>query len=197
MARIRAVFALDAGRRNRHRARSDLACPRTASTRSAKWASPASASACRISSRRCRRRSAGGNPTSRPRIAPPRRARLGVGSINLDLIYGLPLQTEESVARTARRALALSADRVAVFGYAHVPWMKKHQQLIPEERLPGPAARFAQQRAIHRVLDRGRRLRPGRPRPLRAPRRRDGGGGGDARASSAASRATPPTARRR
>ena len=77
---------------------------------------------------------------------------LGVGSMNLDLIYGLPLQTEESVARTARRALALNADRVAVFGYAHVPWMKKHQQLIPEDTLPGPLARFAQQHAIHRVL---------------------------------------------
>ena len=77
-----------------------------------------------------------------------RKARgLGVGSLNLDLIYGLPLQTEESVARTARRALALDADRVAVFGYAHVPWMKKHQALIPEEsaarrrRALRPAAR--------------------------------------------------------
>ncbi|WBO60925.1 radical SAM protein [Acidocella sp. MX-AZ03] len=56
---------------------------------------------------------------------------LGVTSLNLDLIYGLPLQTEASVARTARLALALSPDRVAVFGYAHVPWMKKHQALIP------------------------------------------------------------------
>ncbi len=82
-----------------------------------------------------------------------RKARgLGVGSLNLDLIYGLPLQTEESVARTARRALDLAADRVAVFGYAHVPWMKKHQALIPEASLPGPAERFAQQRAIHDVL---------------------------------------------
>ena len=77
---------------------------------------------------------------------------LGVGSLNLDLIYGLPLQTEDSVARTARRALDLRADRVAVFGYAHVPWMKKHQQLIDEATLPGPLARFRQQHAIHRVL---------------------------------------------
>ena len=77
---------------------------------------------------------------------------LGVASLNLDLIYGLPLQTEDSVAATARRALDLGADRVAVFGYAHVPWMKKHQALIPEESLPGAAERFAQQRAIHRVL---------------------------------------------
>ena len=77
---------------------------------------------------------------------------LGVGSLNLDLIYGLPLQTEEGVARTARRALDLKADRVAVFGYAHVPWMKKHQALIPDEQLPGPAERYAQLNAIHRVL---------------------------------------------
>ena len=78
--------------------------------------------------------------------------RLGVGSLNLDLIYGLPLQTAEGVARTARRALDLKADRVAVFGYAHVPWMKRHQALIPEEQLPDPVARFAQLNAIHRVL---------------------------------------------
>ena len=77
---------------------------------------------------------------------------LGVGSLNLDLIYGLPLQTAEGVARTARRALDLKADRVAVFGYAHVPWMKRHQTLIPEDTLPGPVERFAQLDAIHHVL---------------------------------------------
>jgi oxygen-independent coproporphyrinogen-3 oxidase len=77
---------------------------------------------------------------------------LGVGSLNLDLIYGLPLQTTEGVTRTARRALDLKADRVAVFGYAHVPWMKRHQSLIPEDALPGPVERFAQRGAIHRVL---------------------------------------------
>lgn len=77
---------------------------------------------------------------------------LGVASVNLDLIYGLPLQTEEGVARTARRALNLQADRVAVFGYAHVPWMKRHQALISEEELPSPLARYAQLNAIHRVL---------------------------------------------
>ena len=76
----------------------------------------------------------------------------GVGSLNLDLIYGLPLQTVEGVARTARRALDLRADRVAVFGYAHVPWMKRHQALIPEELLPGPVSRYEQLNVIHRVL---------------------------------------------
>jgi len=78
---------------------------------------------------------------------------LGIASLNLDLIYGLPRQTENSVARTARRTLALNADRVAVFGYAHVPWMKRHPALIPEEHLPNPEARFAQRRAIGDVLE--------------------------------------------
>ena len=77
---------------------------------------------------------------------------LGVHSLNLDLIYGLPLQTVESVTRTARRALDLGADRAAVFGYAHVPWMKKHQQVIAQDSLPDAEARFAQNQAIHRVL---------------------------------------------
>ena len=77
---------------------------------------------------------------------------LGVRSLNVDLIYGLPLQTQGGVASTARRALELKADRVAVFGYAHVPWMKRHQALIPEELLPGPVARYEQLNAIHRVL---------------------------------------------
>ena len=77
---------------------------------------------------------------------------LGIDSINLDLIYGLPLQTEESVARTAEKALGLGPDRIAVFGYAHVPWMKKHQSLIKDETLPGPLARFRQRAAIEKVL---------------------------------------------
>ena len=77
---------------------------------------------------------------------------LGVHSLNLDLIYGLPHQTEESVARTARKALELGADRVAVFGYAHVPWMKKNQKVISEADLPGPGERFRQQKAMHGVL---------------------------------------------
>ena len=79
---------------------------------------------------------------------------IGVRSLNLDLIYGLPRQNEESLERTARKALALRADRVAVFGYAHVPWMKKHQSLIPEDTLPGAAARFAQAKMVRRVLER-------------------------------------------
>jgi oxygen-independent coproporphyrinogen III oxidase len=77
---------------------------------------------------------------------------IGVRSINLDLIYGLPFQTPASVAETVERTLALEPERVAVFGYAHVPWMKRHQRLLPEKALPDPAARFAQRTAVDAVL---------------------------------------------
>ncbi|WP_419695620.1 oxygen-independent coproporphyrinogen III oxidase [Mesorhizobium muleiense] len=74
-------------------------------------------------------------------------ARLrGVSSVNLDLLYGLPHQTCESVEETMRQALTLRPDRIALFGYAHVPWMKKHQTMIDEAALPGTAQRFEQVR---------------------------------------------------
>ncbi|HQT63995.1 MAG: oxygen-independent coproporphyrinogen III oxidase [Acidocella sp. 20-57-95] len=76
----------------------------------------------------------------------------GISALNLDLIYGLPLQTIASVTRTAQQALALAAGRIAVFGYAHVPWMKRHQALIAEASLPDTLARFAQLNAIAHVL---------------------------------------------
>ncbi len=77
---------------------------------------------------------------------------LGIASINLDLIYGLPHQTAAGVAATVNQALRLAPDRVAVFGYAHVPWMKKHQALLPESALPGPRERYAQRQAVDAVL---------------------------------------------
>lgn len=70
-----------------------------------------------------------------------------IGGINLDLMYGLPLQTVESVVATVDQAASLRPDRVALFGYAHVPWMKKHQRLLPEDKLPGPAERLRQAEA--------------------------------------------------
>ncbi len=76
----------------------------------------------------------------------------GIGSINIDLMYGLPHQSVASVETTVRRALALDADRVVLFGYAHVPWMKRHQRLIPEQALPDSSQRFAQSRAAAQVL---------------------------------------------
>jgi oxygen-independent coproporphyrinogen-3 oxidase len=71
------------------------------------------------------------------------RAR-GVAAINLDLVYGLPHQTIDSVASTVLLSLSLSPDRLALFGYAHVPWFKKHQTMIDEATLPGREARLAQ-----------------------------------------------------
>jgi oxygen-independent coproporphyrinogen-3 oxidase len=68
---------------------------------------------------------------------------LGFGGLSFDLIYGLPHQTPERFARTLDLAASLGPDRMSVFGYAHVPWMKKHQQLIPEGALPGPEERLA------------------------------------------------------
>ncbi len=63
--------------------------------------------------------------------------KLGVKSVNIDLIYGLPYQTRESFSETLDQIIDISPDRIAVFNYAHVPWMKKNQQAMPEEALPG------------------------------------------------------------
>ncbi len=71
------------------------------------------------------------------------RAR-GVRSVNCDILYGLPYQTLATVERTVADIVSLSPDRIALFGYAHVPWMKKHQTMIPEEALPGIDMRYAQ-----------------------------------------------------
>jgi oxygen-independent coproporphyrinogen-3 oxidase len=76
----------------------------------------------------------------------------GVTSLNLDLMYGLPLQAVENVITTVAQVAALRPDRIALFGYAHVPWMKRHQKLINEADLPGPEARFAQSQAAARYL---------------------------------------------
>ncbi len=63
---------------------------------------------------------------------------LGFHSINLDLIYGLPHQKVDTFADTVDRIINISPDRIAVFNYAHVPWMKKHMALIHPEDLPSP-----------------------------------------------------------
>lgn len=77
---------------------------------------------------------------------------LGFASINMDLIVGLPYQNVASFAETLDTVLAWSPDRFAIFGYAHVPWMKKHQKLIPETDLPDFVTRLALQELIHARL---------------------------------------------
>ena len=68
----------------------------------------------------------------------------GIGGISFDLMVGLPHQTEADVARSVALAASLAPDRVAVFAYAHVPWLRKHQRLIDESALAGAAGRAAQ-----------------------------------------------------
>lgn len=68
--------------------------------------------------------------------------KLGFDSINLDLMYGLPFQTNESFERTVQKIMQISPDRIAVFNYAHVPWMKKHMNLIKVEDLPKPEVKL-------------------------------------------------------
>lgn len=60
----------------------------------------------------------------------------GIKSINFDLIYGLPHQTPQTITQTIQDVTALQPDRLALFAYAHVPWMKKHQELLEEGGLP-------------------------------------------------------------
>lgn len=76
----------------------------------------------------------------------------GIGRLNLDLMYGLPRQTVMDVLRSADLAADLGPDRLALFGYAHVPWMKRHQRLIAEDDLPGASDRFAQAEAAADML---------------------------------------------
>ena len=76
----------------------------------------------------------------------------GFTSINFDLMYGLPGQTKASVGRTAQQAAGLAPERLAVFGYAHVPWFKKHQRMIADAELPGVNERYAQARTIEAEL---------------------------------------------
>jgi len=85
-------------------------------------------------------------------------AELGVSALNIDLLYGLPFQTRDSLRRTLDDVLSLSPTRIALYGYAHVPWMSKRQQVIPTAALPNPEQRFdlfldAQSRFVHAGYD--------------------------------------------
>jgi oxygen-independent coproporphyrinogen III oxidase len=61
---------------------------------------------------------------------------IGYTSINFDLIYGLPLQTKESIIETITKSISLQPDRIAFYSYAHVPWTSKAQRLFDEHDLP-------------------------------------------------------------
>lgn len=94
------------------------------------------------------------------RIQPPEMVRhsvdglraAGVTGINFDLIYGLPHQTVDTLLNTIALCVDMKPDRIALFGYAHVPWMAKKQRLIDEAALPDIQARLAQSQAAAAAL---------------------------------------------
>lgn len=82
--------------------------------------------------------------------------KFGIQSINFDLIYGLPFQSKESFSHTLDSVLSLEPDRLAIFNYAHVPWMKKTMRKIDESTLPLPSQKLQiLQECIHKLLANG------------------------------------------
>ena len=66
----------------------------------------------------------------------------GIKSLNADILYGLPHQTPTKIANSVQQLLSLGPDRVALYGYAHVPWMARRQTMIPSDHLPTPQERL-------------------------------------------------------
>ncbi|MFB9263111.1 oxygen-independent coproporphyrinogen III oxidase [Bradyrhizobium erythrophlei] len=85
-------------------------------------------------------------------ISVERLRRAGIGRINFDLLYGLPLQTVASCRDTVAKCLALNPDRFSVFGYAHIPSFKKHRRKIPGSTLPDSGEQYLQSEAITEAL---------------------------------------------
>lgn len=69
--------------------------------------------------------------------------KYGINNINFDLIYGLPLQKLDSFRETLRQVVSLKPTRLAIFNYAHVPWIKKTMRKIDENMLPTPQEKLA------------------------------------------------------
>jgi oxygen-independent coproporphyrinogen III oxidase len=80
--------------------------------------------------------------------------REGISALNFDVMYGLPRQNVDTIVATANRVVGLGPDRIALFGYAHVPWMKTHQRLIDEATLPTSDERIALARAARETFRR-------------------------------------------
>jgi len=77
----------------------------------------------------------------------------GIAAVNVDLMFGLPRQTLASIEDTVRGVIALGPSRLAIFGYAHVPWMKSHQKLIDAATLPGAQERLRQAALARAMLE--------------------------------------------
>lgn len=76
----------------------------------------------------------------------------GIAHLNLDLMYGLPKQSAADLETSIAQALTLRPDRIALFGYAHLPLALPRQRLIRDDDLPGPEARFDQSLLAHAQL---------------------------------------------
>lgn len=79
----------------------------------------------------------------------------GFEGVNIDLVYGLPFQTPERFEKTLEDILRLHPNRLAIFGYAHVPWARANQKGIDEEALPGPRERLHLLVLAHQTLAEG------------------------------------------
>lgn len=85
----------------------------------------------------------------------------GIRSLNFDIMYGLPLQTADSVRRTCELVAAMAPDRIACFGYAHLPRLKANQRRIDEAKLPSQDQRFEQAKIMSEELVRAGYVRVG------------------------------------
>ncbi len=83
-------------------------------------------------------------PIEVTRLAVDRLRAAGVTAINIDIMYGLPHQTERHIQTTIDAVLTVAPERLSLFGYAHLPNFKTHQRMIDEAALPGPEARWRQ-----------------------------------------------------
>ena len=76
----------------------------------------------------------------------------GLKSLNLDVLYGLPHQTLDSFTQTLEHVIALQPDRLAIYGYAHVPWVSKRQVMIKQDNLPDSEARYTLAACADRIF---------------------------------------------
>ncbi|MBL3701133.1 oxygen-independent coproporphyrinogen III oxidase [Sulfitobacter sp. BDSS02] len=76
----------------------------------------------------------------------------GIESLNTDILFGLPGQSREKMTQSVQKLLSLNPDRIALYGYAHVPWMARRQSMIPSDTLPSPQERLALFDTAHELL---------------------------------------------
>ncbi|MBV9630326.1 MAG: oxygen-independent coproporphyrinogen III oxidase [Xanthobacteraceae bacterium] len=91
-------------------------------------------------------------PFATVRRAIDRLRQAGIDNFNFDLMYGLPRQTTTDLRETIDLAVGLNPQRLALFGYAHVPWFRPRQRLINEADLPGVTERFDQMNTARQHL---------------------------------------------